>query len=339
MAKSPKTPAGGPTTERKAAKPAPAKDGAPARAAKPRASRPRRQAAAAATEERAGAAATAELQFDHKPVDSAAPHAPAGPMDALTEFERGLLGDLLAVIEEHSSDAAQEIRRESVERAFVFACERHADQRRQVRRGLHHPSGRRGQDLRRACGSTPRRCAPRCCTTRSRTPAPRWTRCASEFGEEVAALVDGVTKLTGITFQSRDERAGRELPQDDGRDGQGRPGHPDQARRPAAQHAHARAHAEAEAAREGQGDARDLRAAGAPARHPRDQVGARGPRVRHAAPAQVQGDQGAGRTSSARSARATSRAPASTCEGARGGRHPRRRSRAAPSTSTRSTRR
>ena len=27
-----------------------------------------------------------------------------------------------------------------------------------------------------------------------------------EFGEEIAALVDGVTKLTGITFQSRDER-------------------------------------------------------------------------------------------------------------------------------------
>ena len=32
-----------------------------------------------------------------------------------------------------------------------------------------------------------------------------WTRSASEFGEEVAGLVDGVTKLTGITFQSRDE--------------------------------------------------------------------------------------------------------------------------------------
>src|SRR5438270_3468994 len=27
-----------------------------------------------------------------------------------------------------------------------------------------------------------------------------------EFGEEVATLVDGVTKLTGITFQSRDEK-------------------------------------------------------------------------------------------------------------------------------------
>ena len=26
-----------------------------------------------------------------------------------------------------------------------------------------------------------------------------------EFGDEIAGLVDGVTKLTGITFQSRDE--------------------------------------------------------------------------------------------------------------------------------------
>src|SRR5207237_5663375 len=26
-----------------------------------------------------------------------------------------------------------------------------------------------------------------------------------EFGEEIAGLVDGVTKLTGLTFQSRDE--------------------------------------------------------------------------------------------------------------------------------------
>ena len=35
--------------------------------------------------------------------------------------------------------------------------------------------------------------------------ARRSTRSASSFGEEVAALVDGVTKLTGITFTSRDE--------------------------------------------------------------------------------------------------------------------------------------
>ncbi len=116
--------------------------------------------------------------------------------------------------------------------------------------------------------------------------------------------------------------AGRELPQDDGRDGHGHPGHPDQARRPPAQHAHARRDAQAEADREGQGDPRDLRAARAPARHPRDQVGARGPRVRHAAPAQVPGDQGPGQPA-ARGARALRgqgrRLPR---QGARGARHP-----------------
>ncbi len=47
-----------------------------------------------------------------------------------------------------------------------------------LRRGLHHPSGRRGEDLRRACGSTPRRCARRCCTTPSRTPPRRSRRSA-----------------------------------------------------------------------------------------------------------------------------------------------------------------
>ena len=65
--------------------------------------------------------------------------------------------------------------------------------------------------------------------------------------------------------------------------------------------------------REGARDARDLRAARPPAGHPRDQVGARGPRVRDAAPAQVPGDQGA-RRPAARRARALRRArPASTC--------------------------
>ena len=99
---------------------------------------------------------------------------------------------------------------------------------------------------------------------------------------------------------------GRELPQDDGRDGHRRPGHPDQARRPPPQHAHARGAAEAEAAREGARDARDLRAARPPARDPRDQVGARGPRLRRAAPAQVRRDQEA-RRPAARRARALRR--------------------------------
>ena len=115
-----------------------------------------------------------------------------------------------------------------------------------------------------------------------------------------------------------------ELPQDDGGDGHGHPGHPHQAGRPPAQHAHAGRDAQAEADREGQGDAGDLRAAGAPARHPRHQVGARGRGLPVAAPAQVPGDQGPGQPA-ARGARALrgqgGRLPD---QGARGARHPRR---------------
>ena len=159
------------------------------------------------------------------------------------------------------------------------------------------------------------------------------------FGEEIAAIVDGVTKLTGITFQSRDEAQAKQLPQDDGGDGHRRAGHPDQARRPAAQHAHDRRDAQAEADREGARDDRDLRPAGPPAGYPRDQVGARGPRLRDPLPAQVPGDQGP-RRPAARGTRAL-------CRGGRRipapragrGRPSTPRSPGAPSTSTRSTRR
>ena len=209
----------------------------------------------------------------------------------------------------------------------------------QVGRGLHRPPGRRGEDLRRACASTPRRCAPRCCTTPSRTPRPRSRRCASASARRSPSLVDGVTKLTGHHVPVARRGAGRELPQDDGRDGHGHPGHPDQARRPPAQHAHDRGDAQAEADREGEGDARHLRADRPPARHPRDQVGARGPRVRDAAPAQVPGDQGP-RRPAARGARALRRRRrATTCSRSSRRSASRPRSPAAPSTSTRSTRR
>ena len=45
---------------------------------------------------------------------------------------------------------------------------------------------------------TPPRWWPRCCTTRSRTPTTRWSKLRAEFGEEVAHLVDGVTKLDKV---------------------------------------------------------------------------------------------------------------------------------------------
>ena len=62
----------------------------------------------------------------------------------------------------------------------------------------------------------------------------------TKFGKPVADMVDGVSKLDQIEFTSARGGAGRELPQDAARDGARRPRHPDQARRPPAQHAHAR---------------------------------------------------------------------------------------------------
>ena len=132
---------------------------------------------------------------------------------------------------------------------------------------------------------------------------------------------------------------GRELPQDDGGDGHRRQGDPDQAGRPPPQHAHARRPAEAEADGEVARDAGDLRAARPPARDPRDQVGAGGPRLRDPAPAQVRRDQAARRPAAqrARGLRHRSRAASSPRSWSSSGSRP--RSPAAPSTSTRSTRR
>ena len=117
---------------------------------------------------------------------------------------------------------------------------------------------------------------------------------------------------------------GRELPEDDRRDGAGRARHPDQARRPPPQHAHDRVPGQAGAGAEGEGDARGLRAARAPARYPRPQVGARGPLVRDPAPAQVRGDQRDGRRQACRPRGRRDPGRRGPAGRAREGRHPRR---------------
>src|SRR5947209_9288985 len=129
----------------------------------------------------------------------------AGATIELNDFERGLLGDLLAVVEEHAGDTAADIDRDRLERAFVFACERHADQRRQSGEGfIVHPVG-----VAKICAGmrldTGTLCAALLHDTVEDTSASL-DEVRAEFGDEIATLVDGVTKLTGITFQSRDDR-------------------------------------------------------------------------------------------------------------------------------------
>ncbi len=102
-------------------------------------------------------------------------------------------------------DSAPEIDREALTRAFDFACERHGDQmRRSGDEFITHPVG-----VAQICAGmrldTETLCAALLHDTVEDTSASL-EEIRAEFGEEVALLVDGVTKLTGMTFESRDER-------------------------------------------------------------------------------------------------------------------------------------
>ena len=137
------------------------------------------------------------------------PHGSAAPINEvtkeLTTEERELLGDLLAVIEEHSAGGATSLDRGAVERAFAFACERHADQTRKSGEDfITHPV-----EVAKICAGlrldTETLCAALLHDTVEDTSASL-DEVEERFGDEIAQLVDGVTKLTEITFQSRDER-------------------------------------------------------------------------------------------------------------------------------------
>ncbi|MGZ5348070.1 MAG: RelA/SpoT family protein [Solirubrobacterales bacterium] len=92
-----------------------------------------------------------------------------------------------------------------MERAFAFACESHAGQERKSGEDfITHPLG-----VARICAGlrldTATLCAALLHDTVEDTSASL-DEVRERFGEEIAQLVDGVTKLTGITFRSRDER-------------------------------------------------------------------------------------------------------------------------------------
>ncbi|MBV9311184.1 MAG: bifunctional (p)ppGpp synthetase/guanosine-3',5'-bis(diphosphate) 3'-pyrophosphohydrolase, partial [Solirubrobacterales bacterium] len=97
-----------------------------------------------------------------------------------------------------------EIDRDRVQQAFVYACMHHADQRRRSgEQFISHPVG-----VAKICAGmrldTETLCAALLHDTVEDTSASL-TEVREAFGDEIAGLVDGVTKLTGLTFQSRDE--------------------------------------------------------------------------------------------------------------------------------------
>ncbi|MGH2956201.1 MAG: RelA/SpoT family protein [Solirubrobacterales bacterium] len=109
------------------------------------------------------------------------------------------------MIEEHASEAGRPIEREEIERAFAFACESHEGQERKSGEDfITHPLG-----VARICAGlrldTATLCAALLHDTVEDTSASL-EEVRDRFGEEIAQLVDGVTKLTEITFKSRDER-------------------------------------------------------------------------------------------------------------------------------------
>jgi guanosine-3',5'-bis(diphosphate) 3'-pyrophosphohydrolase len=101
--------------------------------------------------------------------------------------------------------AVATIDRTAIERAFDFACDRHGDQlRHSGDEFITHPVG-----VAQVCAGmrldTETLCAALLHDTVEDTSASL-DDVREEFGEEIAQLVDGVTKLTGMTFESRDER-------------------------------------------------------------------------------------------------------------------------------------
>ena len=141
----------------------------------------------------------------HRPVDRADhPYVAADLPDDLTDLERELLADLYAIVEEHAEEVAETVDRARVAQAFTFACEHHADQRRRSGEDfIVHPVG-----VAKICAGmrldTETLCAALLHDTVEDTSASL-DEVREVFGDDVAGLVDGVTKLTGITFQSRDE--------------------------------------------------------------------------------------------------------------------------------------
>ena len=91
----------------------------------------------------------------------------------------------------------------AVKRAYDFGADAHEGQLRATGEPyISHPVQVAAFSAR--CAWTPRRSWRPSSTTSSKTPRPP-SQLATQFGKEVAELVDGVSKLTQISFESRAE--------------------------------------------------------------------------------------------------------------------------------------
>ena len=115
------------------------------------------------------------------------------------------------------------------------------------------------------------------------------------FGADVAHVVEGVTKISSISFSTSEERQAENFRKmllamvDD------HPRHPREARRPASQHADPRPPARGPPPHHRPGDPRHLRAHRPPAGHEEGQGRARGPRLQAPRPQELRDDAGLGR--------------------------------------------
>ena len=163
-----------------------------------------------------------------------------------------------------------------LESAYQFSEAAHEGPVPQVRRALHLPPARRRRH--------PRAVAPGSAGADRGAAARRDGRHRGHQDRDPQQLRQAGGRAGRRRLQARPDRvrdprgsAGRELPQDAARDGARRARHPDQARRPAAQHAHARRCRPEQAPAHRARDDRDLRADRQPAGAEQHLPGARGP--------------------------------------------------------------
>jgi guanosine-3',5'-bis(diphosphate) 3'-pyrophosphohydrolase len=125
---------------------------------------------------------------------------PAQVLTASSERHRELFDQLLAEVESYNAN----VDRELLERAYVFACEAHEhQQRRSGEAFILHPLGvaRILAELRRDDATI----AAALIHDVVEDTEASIEKVRAEFGEEIARLVEGVTKLTRIHFHSREQ--------------------------------------------------------------------------------------------------------------------------------------